>query len=729
MESSSHRSQAERQKQLELRKQIKVLQARLTDIPDDDPRLQSPKRRKPEATLLAPATPSPRKKRRIEQAVSQGRKPHAVGSSMSERPRAHDSARSVGKPASIPHHAKPAPSSVLGKLATLRAGPTFRSEPTLTLRSSDIAEKPKPKIPEPCAQSRALQERVVEASVASTSLASTPQRDENLAVVEELQMGPADHKPPPDDPLFECLEPNSGIHLLSRSLPHEDLQEYLRGRYYLSPSRLYSCIQLLPNKSGYDVPVEGDWVTIAVVAERGVIKHTRAPVDITPGDDGRASDDETGASKSGYKSGARNKPDKNGPKGQTKPHCRKYVSMKLVDFGARSRSSASAGKSTIRGDAFLTLLLFESDGFDKVTGEDGSVKKLYQGGSKGAFEAMSKLKEGDVVALLNPKVLKPLQRNDKTPHPVDNILAVTPESATSMAIIGRARDLGMCKVTKKDGKPCGSWTDKRVSDVCEWHLTNAVQRRRAGRAEFSAGTSGMTTTSARKRKPEYDPSRHWGLQPEPVASSSVYIVSGHVVGGTAGNMFTAEKLGREAQEKAKRRLGQDADKELKTLLDRDKEGMRAVTKAREVAAKMLEASESVKEKGKGKRASKGKGKAMEREDEDEDEEPVPASVPAKPAYSASIIKHLGFDPAAKTGRKRAEDLAIQKKLEALAAVQGSRRVINLARRPGPKIRSGVSVPAFMIQEGSGVDTEEQDSDLDVVSREDEMVDLDESSDA
>lgn len=46
----------------------------------------------------------------------------------------------------------------------------------------------------------------------------------------------------------------------------------------------------------------------------------------------------------------------------------------------------------------------------------------------------------------------------------------------------------MCKVVKRDGKPCGSWTDKRVSDVCEWHLTNAVQRQRAGRAEFFVGS-------------------------------------------------------------------------------------------------------------------------------------------------------------------------------------------------------------------------------------------------
>ena len=166
----------------------------------------------------------------------------------------------------------------------------------------------------------------------------------------------------------------------------------------------------------------------------------------------------------------------------------------------------------------------------------------------------------------------------------------------------------------------------------------------------------MTTTSTRKRKPEYEPSRQWGLQPEPAAGSSVYIVSGHVVGGAAGDAFAAERLGREAQEKAKRRLGKDADKELKTLLDRDKEGMRAVTKAREVAAKMLKASE-----GGGKKADKGKGMAVE-EDESESEEPTSASAPAKPAYSASIIKHLGFDPAAKVGRKRTEDLTIQKKV-------------------------------------------------------------------
>lgn len=88
---------------------------------------------------------------------------------------------------------------------------------------------------------------------------------------------------------------------------------------------------------------------------------------------------------------------------------KKYVNLKLIDFGARS-SSTTGGTSVIRGDAFLTLLLFESDGFDLIPRGDGmKPEKLYKGGSRGAFEHLTKVKEGDVIALLNPKILKPFQ--------------------------------------------------------------------------------------------------------------------------------------------------------------------------------------------------------------------------------------------------------------------------------------------------------------------------------
>lgn len=39
-------------------------------------------------------------------------------------------------------------------------------------------------------------------------------RDEDMTIVEDLQPGPYDHKPPVDDPLFNKFEPHSGIHLL-----------------------------------------------------------------------------------------------------------------------------------------------------------------------------------------------------------------------------------------------------------------------------------------------------------------------------------------------------------------------------------------------------------------------------------------------------------------------------------------------------------------------------------
>jgi minichromosome maintenance protein 10 len=227
-------------------------------------------------------------------------------------------------------------------------------------------------------------------------------------------------------------------------------------------------VRMLPDKQAYDVPVACDWVTIAVVAERGPIRFSRAPVDLEPDEDARKK-----------KKGAKQE--------EQKPTGKRYVNLELIDFGARSGGSSTGGKSVIRGDAFLSLLLFEADTFDVIKGSAGQKdKKVYKGGSKGAFEFMAKVKEGDVVALLNPRVLRPFQRSTEQPHPQDNMLAVTPESMDSITVVGRARDLGSCTAIKRDGSRCGQWCDKRVADVCEWHLQNAIQRQRSSRPEFSA---------------------------------------------------------------------------------------------------------------------------------------------------------------------------------------------------------------------------------------------------
>lgn len=147
------------------------------------------------------------------------------------------------------------------------------------------------------------------------------------------------------------------------------------------------------------MPVAGDWVTIAVVAERGPIKFSRAPVGIpSDGNDTNGLGEEDAKRRKKTKSQSKvDPPPKTG---------KKYVNIKLVDFGTRSHAD---GKPTISGDAFLNLLLFEADSQDKVVGDDGKRSTVYRGGSRGAFESMSKLKEGDVIALLNPRVLKPFQ--------------------------------------------------------------------------------------------------------------------------------------------------------------------------------------------------------------------------------------------------------------------------------------------------------------------------------
>ena len=77
------------------------------------------------------------------------------------------------------------------------------------------------------------------------------------------------------------------------------------------------------------------------------------------------------------------------------------MGMTLIDFGAGGSGSAA------RGDAVLSLLLFEPDSYDIVLKGDGLLlEKIYKGGSRGAFETMAKLREGYVVALLNPRILK-----------------------------------------------------------------------------------------------------------------------------------------------------------------------------------------------------------------------------------------------------------------------------------------------------------------------------------
>ena len=175
-------------------------------------------------------------------------------------------------------------------------------------------------------------------------------------------------------------------------------------------------------------------------------------------------------------------------------------------------------------------------------------------------------------------------------------------------------------------------------------------------------------------KPAYDPARQWGLKPGPSASDgsggggSTYVMSGHIVSNSS--RFVAENIGREGQAKARRKSGRDADRELKALLQRgDKEGMRAVVKAREVAKALNKTNGEApsRDVGKGKNQKEATGNAEAHKSHSgsdlEVEDPPNVQVSTqKNAYNAEVIKQLGFDPTVRPGQTRINDSAVQKKV-------------------------------------------------------------------
>ncbi len=171
-------------------------------------------------------------------------------------------------------------------------------------------------------------------------------------------------------------------------------------------------------------------------------------------------------------------------------------------------------------------------------------------------------------------------------------------------------------------------------------------------------TSGLSTSATHKRKHDYDPLRQWGLKPEESSAASgaraTYVVSGHVVNGTSSDprtMYVTENIGRDGQAKAKRKLeAMDADKALKSLLERDKEGMQSVIKAREAGA--LKEVKDVKQTG------KGKNNTSQRTALDDEKR----EMQRKTSYSAEFVKSLGFNPSLKAGQRISNSKHIHEKV-------------------------------------------------------------------
>ena len=98
------------------------------------------------------------------------------------------------------------------------------------------------------------------------------------------------------------------------------------------------------------------------------------------------------------------------------------------------------------------------------------------------FETFWKLTVGTVIALLNPGILPPRNRDTGAFS-----LKVTSSEDTVLEL-GKARDLGFCKSVKRDGAQCGTWVDRRSTEHCEFHVSMLLERTKAGRMEVNGMT-------------------------------------------------------------------------------------------------------------------------------------------------------------------------------------------------------------------------------------------------
>lgn len=97
-----------------------------------------------------------------------------------------------------------------------------------------------------------------------------------------------------------------------------------------------------------------------------------------------------------------------------------------------------------------------------------------------AFDQFWKLTPGTLIAILNPATMPP-----KGNQHSGRFSMKLGSSDDCVMEIGVARDLGYCASVKKDGQTCGTWIDKRKTEVCDFHLDMMINRERKGRMEVN----------------------------------------------------------------------------------------------------------------------------------------------------------------------------------------------------------------------------------------------------
>ncbi|KAI3623309.1 hypothetical protein CBS14141_004092 [Malassezia furfur] len=293
-------------------------------------------------------------------------------------------------------------------------------------------------------------------------------RNERLELVEDLARGPRPYEPRPDDPELRTYEPNARTALRSRRIAHAELEAYLDARYVVTPSLFYSLVHRTGSTAEYvapahgamdgdlEMPLYGDWVLFAVMGEKSTLRYTAAPADDRP---------DAPAEGTAFERANPVRP------------ARKFFGCKLLDLN----TDVVQKHRQLPGDCVLHMLLFD----DTPSQRAGPVEAS-------AFAKLWKERDGALLAILNPRILKPRK---------GNLVTVTPRSGDAVLVIGQADAYAQCTARKKDGKRCNAFVVRGTNhEVCDFHLEHAVTGRLRSRMEFASGYVGpLTQHRARPR--------------------------------------------------------------------------------------------------------------------------------------------------------------------------------------------------------------------------------------
>lgn len=102
------------------------------------------------------------------------------------------------------------------------------------------------------------------------------------------------------------------------------------------------------------------------------------------------------------------------------------------------------------------------------------------------FTRFWKLVEGTVIAILNPNIMPPPPGRADT----GKFSLVINSDCDTILEIGKARDLGYCQSTKKDGELCKAWVNRKKTEFCEYHSNEAIKKQKSTRIEMNSSGFG-----------------------------------------------------------------------------------------------------------------------------------------------------------------------------------------------------------------------------------------------